>query len=116
MRASPSTSTERERLIADIGDKSAMILRNHGTLALGETVGEAFIRIYFLERACEAQIKALSAGDGNVSNPPQGSPELTAEMGKVGLKMSANLLAWPALLQEGLSARPGLRDLGHTLT
>jgi len=99
--------SERERLIADIGDKHAMILRNHGTLALGETVGEAFIRIYFLERACEAQIKALSAGDGNVSNPPQGSPELTAEMGKVGLKLSANLLAWPALLRKAYRLDPG---------
>jgi ribulose-5-phosphate 4-epimerase/fuculose-1-phosphate aldolase len=99
--------SERERLIADIGDKHAMILRNHGTLALGETVGEAFIRIYFLERACEAQIKVLSAGDGNVSNPPQGSPELTAEMGKVGLKLSANLLAWPALLRKAYRLDPG---------
>jgi len=98
--------SERERLIADIGDKHAMILRNHGTLALGESVGEAFIRIYFLERACEAQIKALSAGEGNVSNPPQGSPELTAEMGKVGLKLSANLLAWPALLRKAYRLDP----------
>jgi ribulose-5-phosphate 4-epimerase/fuculose-1-phosphate aldolase len=97
---------ERERLIADIGDKNAMILRNHGTLAIGENVGEAFIRIYFLERACEAQIKALSAGDGNLSNPPQGSPELTAETGKVGLKMSANLLAWPALLRKAYRLDP----------
>jgi ribulose-5-phosphate 4-epimerase/fuculose-1-phosphate aldolase len=99
--------SERERLIADIGDKHAMILRNHGTLALGDTVGEAFIRIYFLERACEAQIKALAAGDGNLSNPPQGSPELTAEMGKVGLKLSANLLAWPALLRKAYRLDPG---------
>ncbi|MEA3011641.1 MAG: hypothetical protein QOD42_186 [Sphingomonadales bacterium] len=97
---------ERERLIADIGDKGAMILRNHGTLAVGDTVGEAFIRIYFLERACEAQIKALSAGEANLSNPPQGSPELTAEMGKVGLKMAANLLAWPALLRKAYRLDP----------
>ena len=95
---------ERERIIADIGDKSAMILRNHGTLAVGETVGEAFVRIYFLERACEAQIKALSAGELN--NPPQGSPEATAEMGKVGLKLSANMLAWPALLRKAYRLDP----------
>jgi ribulose-5-phosphate 4-epimerase/fuculose-1-phosphate aldolase len=97
---------ERERLIADIGDKNAMILRNHGTLAVGENVGEAFIRIYFLERACEAQIKALSAGHENVSNPPQGTPELSAEMGKVGLKLSANMLAWPALLRKAYRLDP----------
>ena len=97
---------ERERLVADLGDKSAMILRNHGTLALGETVGEAFIKIYFLERACEAQVKALSAGAGNLSNPPQGSPELTAQQGKAGLKVAANLLAWPALLRKAYRLDP----------
>ena len=98
---------ERERLVADLGDKSAMILRNHGTLAIGETIGEAFVKIYFLERACEAQIKALSAGAGNLSNPPQGAPELTAQQGKIGLKMGANLLAWPALLRKAYRLDPG---------
>jgi len=97
---------ERARIIADLGDKSAMILRNHGTLSVGETVGEAFVKIYFLERACEAQIKALSAGHANVSNPPQGSPELTAQMGKASLKMGANLLAWPALLRKAYRLDP----------
>jgi ribulose-5-phosphate 4-epimerase/fuculose-1-phosphate aldolase len=96
---------ERERIIADLGGKSAMILRNHGTLAVGETVGEAFIRLYFLERACEAQILALSAGD-NVNNPPQGSPEVTAEQGKIGLKLAAGVLAWPALLRKAYRLDP----------
>src|SRR5215213_4840995 len=54
---------ERERIVADLGDKGAMLLRNHGTLTVGDTIGEAFLRIYFLERACQAQILALSAGD-----------------------------------------------------
>jgi len=90
---------ERERIIADLGDKNAMLLRNHGTLAVGESVGEAFIRIYFLERACQAQILALSAGD-NLNNPPQGSPEVTAQQGKMGLKLAAAALAWPALLRK----------------
>ena len=90
---------ERERIIADLGQKCAMLLRNHGTLAVGETVGEAFIRIYFLERACQAQILALSAGD-NLNNPPQGAPEVTAQQGKMGLKLAARALAWPALLRK----------------
>src|SRR5919106_1097339 len=97
---------ERERIIADLGTKCAMLLRNHGTLAVGETVGEAFIRIYFLERACEAQIKALTAGD-NVNNPPQGAPEVTARQGKVGLKLAAGALAWPALLRKCYRLDPG---------
>jgi ribulose-5-phosphate 4-epimerase/fuculose-1-phosphate aldolase len=97
---------ERERLVADIGDKGAMLLRNHGTLAVGETVGEAFLKIYFLERACQAQILALSAGEGNLNNPPQGAPEVTAQQGKVGLKMAAGALAWPALLRKAYRLDP----------
>jgi ribulose-5-phosphate 4-epimerase/fuculose-1-phosphate aldolase len=92
--------SERERIIADLGDKGAMLLRNHGTLTVGETVGEAFIKMYFLERACEAQILALSAGTGNLNNPPQGAPEVTAEQGRIGLKLAARALAWPALLRK----------------
>lgn len=53
---------ERERLAADLGDKHLMLLRNHGTLTLGATVGEAFSRTYFLEWACAVQVKALSTG------------------------------------------------------
>lgn len=91
---------ERERLVADLGGKGAMILRNHGTLAVGATVGEAFIKIYFLERACEAQVKALTAGEGRLNNPPQGAPEVTAQQGQAGLKAVAGALAWPALLRK----------------
>lgn len=96
---------ERERIVADLGTRNAMLLRNHGTLAVGETVGEAFIRIYFLERACEAQIYALSAGD-RVNNPPQGTPEIAAEQGAAGLKLAARFLAWPALLRKAYRLDP----------
>jgi ribulose-5-phosphate 4-epimerase/fuculose-1-phosphate aldolase len=98
---------ERERLVADLGDKEAMLLRNHGTLAVGASVGECFIKLYYLERACQAQVMALTAGEGNVNNPPQGSPEVTAEQGKTGLKVIANLLAWPALLRKAYRLDPG---------
>jgi ribulose-5-phosphate 4-epimerase/fuculose-1-phosphate aldolase len=97
---------ERERLVADLGTKNAMILRNHGTLAVGKNVGECFIRLYYLERACQAQIMALSAGD-QLSNPPQGAPELTAQQGAVGLPLAANLLAWPALKRKAYRLDPG---------
>ena len=83
-----------------------MILRNHGTLAVGKTVGECFVRLYFLERACQAQIYALSAGD-NINNPPQGSPELAAEQGTAGIALAANLLAWPALKRKMMRVDPG---------
>jgi ribulose-5-phosphate 4-epimerase/fuculose-1-phosphate aldolase len=89
---------ERERLVQDLGPtKTAMILRNHGTLTVGETVAEAFIKMYFLERACEAQIHALAGGTQLINHPPQGTPEKAAEQGAAGLKVVGNLLAWPAL-------------------
>jgi ribulose-5-phosphate 4-epimerase/fuculose-1-phosphate aldolase len=97
---------ERERLVADLDGKNAMILRNHGTLAVGKNVGECFIRLYYLERACQAQIMALSAGD-KLNNPPQGSPEITAQQGAVGLPLAANFLAWPALKRKAYRLDPG---------
>lgn len=98
---------ERERIIANLGTKSAMIFRNHGTLTLGDTVGEAFLKLYFLERACEAQVLALSAGEANLNNPPQGAPQVAAEQGRASLKVGANLLAWPALLRKAYRLDPG---------
>jgi ribulose-5-phosphate 4-epimerase/fuculose-1-phosphate aldolase len=96
---------ERDRLVANLGDKSAMILRNHGTLAVGKNVGECFVKLYFLERACQAQVMALSAGQ-DVNMPPQGSPEVTAQQGAMGLNVAANLLAWPALKRKAYRLDP----------
>ena len=91
---------ERARLVEDIGTKDAMILRNHGTLTVGKNVGQCFLKMYFLERACEAQIMALSGGVANLYHPPQGAPEKAAGQGKGGLDVVADRLAWPALLRK----------------
>jgi len=69
---------ERERLVADMGTHNAMILRNHGLLAAGRTIPEAFVNIYYLERACQAQIKATSGG-AELIFPPDEVRELTAK-------------------------------------
>ncbi|MGY2053051.1 class II aldolase/adducin family protein [Methylobacterium sp. JK268] len=53
---------ERERLVADLGDKFVMILRNHGLLTCGRTVGEAFRLMHNMERSCRAQLAIQSAG------------------------------------------------------
>lgn len=101
---------ERERLVQDLGTKSAMILRNHGTLTVGETIAEAFIKMYFLERACEAQCLALAGGTALLNHPPQGTPEKAAAQGAMGLKIVGNLLAWPALLRKLDRLDPSFRD------
>lgn len=53
---------EQSRLQANLGDHWVMILRNHGLLACGADVPDAFDRLYYLERACQAQIGALAGG------------------------------------------------------
>lgn len=66
---------ERERLAADLGDKSQLLLRNHGTLALGRTAAIAWNRIYGLEKAATAQIRALTAGRDGVLIAPEAAQE-----------------------------------------
>ena len=53
---------ERQRLQANLGDNQAMLLRNHGLLATGRSVPEAFLRLWRLERACQIQVDAAAAG------------------------------------------------------
>jgi ribulose-5-phosphate 4-epimerase/fuculose-1-phosphate aldolase len=53
---------EKERLVRDIGDKRAVILRNHGLLAWGPSVAQAFLTLWTLQRACDVQIAASAAG------------------------------------------------------
>jgi ribulose-5-phosphate 4-epimerase/fuculose-1-phosphate aldolase len=57
---------ERGRLLDNLGEAQAMMLRNHGLLTTGRTVPEAFLRLYRLERACQVQLDAAAAGTLNV--------------------------------------------------
>jgi ribulose-5-phosphate 4-epimerase/fuculose-1-phosphate aldolase len=57
---------ERGRLLKNLGDNQAMMLRNHGILTTGRTVPEAFLRLYRLERACQIQLDAAAAGPLNL--------------------------------------------------
>ena len=98
---------ERERLIADISDKKLMMLRNHGTLSVGENCGMAFMGIYFLERACTAQVRALS---GEPNMPSQAALETTKEQSESLFKPGVEKLAWPALLRKLDRLDPSFRD------
>lgn len=66
---------EKPRLVDDLGVCKAMILRNHGTLTIGETVAEAFFHMYNLERACRVQVLAQAGGQAEVKAIP---PEIVA--------------------------------------
>jgi ribulose-5-phosphate 4-epimerase/fuculose-1-phosphate aldolase len=101
---------ERERMGADLGAvNTAMILRNHGTLTVGATVAEAFVTMYYLERACDVQVKALSAGANGLNNPPQGTPQKVHGQTEQ-LPMLTEKLAWPALLRKLDRIDPSYRN------
>ncbi len=87
---------ERERLAADLGDKDVMIMRNHGLLTCGETVAQAFVRMYRLERACQVQLAAQATGSPLVV-PPDGVRTVSRERSDVFLKAEG---------EEGYSRNP----------
>ena len=68
---------ERDRLVRDLGDNNAMILRHHGLLTAGRTVGDAFYEMYYLEQACRLQVAATQGGQ-KVVVPPGSVAEHTA--------------------------------------
>ena len=56
------SSDERQRFLADFGDKHIMVLRNHGLFIIGRTIAEAFIATYRMERACAMQLAFQQSG------------------------------------------------------
>lgn len=90
---------ERPRLVADMGDADYLILRNHGTLAAGRSVAEAFWRIYNLERACEMQVAAL-AGARPLTTPGEAIQDVTREQGGADQQFIADDYLWPALMRK----------------
>ena len=98
---------ERPRLVADLGNKNAMLLRNHGTLTVGPTIPEAFMTMYFLERACATQVAAL-AGNPPLHWPRPEVAELVRRQAAAGGGGAARL-AWPGLLRLLDAKDPGYR-------
>jgi len=97
---------ERERLVADLGGKSLMMLRNHGTLAVGGTAAEAWFGLWHLERACKMQVMALSAGRDGVLIAPQAAQDEVAKVVAGGFA-SMSSLPWPGLLRRLDRLSPG---------
>ena len=106
-----TNEAERARLVADLGEKPLMLLRNHGTLSVGESIAEAFMQMYFLEWACTVQVRTLGTGrnihraDENVVKATGAAMNAKADSGQF-----ARELMWPALLRKIDRSNPGYRD------
>ena len=98
---------EQKRLVKDLGSHVAMILRNHGLLAVGATIPEAFITMYWLDRACQAQVYAMNT---KLSMPAPETVRLTNDRYKPGQRRKIGELEWAGLLRLLERRYPGFRD------
>ncbi len=107
---------ERRRLVADLGDNDVMILRNHGLLAVGRTVAEAFVNMQRLERACQTQLLAMSAGSPLVSLATDLVDKTFQQLRQAptpaadGRRLPHGEREWPALLRKLDRIDPSYRD------
>lgn len=120
---------ERDRLVADLGARNAMILRNHGLLACGQSIPQAFNVIYWLENACRIQVdalgcnrplrvppgavvagtaEALSGTEITLDNERETNPHLKRDAQQAGT--GYGLLEWPALLRMLDRIDPSFRE------
>ncbi len=95
---------EKDRLVNDLGTASLMLLRNHGTLAVGKTAADCWTGMFYLERACKQQVMALSAGREHVLIAPVASQVEVAGQVSRGI---GGALAWPGCLRRLDRENPG---------
>ncbi len=89
---------EKPRLVADLGNKNYLMLRNHGLLTVGRTIADAFQAMYFFEAACTIQIRAQSGG-GELIPIPQQIIDGAIAQARAATKSLGGMLAWPGLLR-----------------
>ena len=100
---------ERSRLVHDLGDRPAMILRNHGLLVAAVSVPQAFSILHHLEKAAQAQLLAMATG-AELSRPPEAVSLQTAAQGFGAQDAPFGEVEWPALLRRLDRLDPGYRD------
>jgi ribulose-5-phosphate 4-epimerase/fuculose-1-phosphate aldolase len=90
---------EKASLLEDLGTSEALILRNHGALVLGRTIGEAFNWMHRIELSCHSQLAAMACNTPLVQ-PPQDVLEATWNNYQRGTRRPYGLMEWPALLRK----------------
>lgn len=91
---------EKARLQSHLGSTRHMILRNHGLLTVGRTIGDAFVAMYSLQRACEIQLLAQAGGNAQLINIPQAVLDTVPEYLRLVTRGAGAGIVWPALLRK----------------
>ena len=97
---------EKPRLVADLGDKSFLMLRNHGLLTVGRTVADAFLAMYTFETVCTIQVRAMAGGSPLVEVDPRIISTARAQAAEA-TKGLGSQLTWPGLLRRLARRSPG---------
>jgi ribulose-5-phosphate 4-epimerase/fuculose-1-phosphate aldolase len=90
---------EKPRLVGDLGDKTFLMLRNHGLLTVADSVPDAFLFMYLFESACTIQVRAQAGGGELVRIDPRIIAGAQAQARQV-TRNAGGALAWPALLRQ----------------
>ena len=90
---------EKPRLVRDLGDKTFLMLRNHGLLTAAETVADAFVFMYVFEAACTIQVRAQAGGGELVPVDPRIVAGARAAVKQV-TRGAGGGIAWPGLLRK----------------
>ncbi len=90
---------EKPRLVADLGQNSFLILRNHGLLTAAPSIPDAFLAIFTLQRACEIQVMA-QAGGGTLIPIPQPILDRARAQSAQVTRGLGGALAWPGVLRK----------------
>ena len=101
---------EKPRLVADMGDKTYLMLRNHGLLTVGESISDAFLAMYFFEASCMIQLRAQAGGGELIPIDPRIIGGAKAAAKQVTQGKGAGALAWPGLLRKLDRIDPSYRD------
>jgi ribulose-5-phosphate 4-epimerase/fuculose-1-phosphate aldolase len=105
--AADDNLSERERLVRDLGPKPCMILRHHGLLTVGRSVGEAFYWMHYLEQSCRIQLAATQGGAA-VDIPPREVVERARDQFTEG--PTKGWLPWQALKRKLDREQPDYKD------
>ncbi|QYJ78329.1 class II aldolase/adducin family protein [Shewanella acanthi] len=99
---------EKPRLVRDLGDKSFLMLRNHGLLTAASTIADAFVNMYFFEATCMIQVRAQAGGELTTVHPA--IIETAQAQAAQVTRNIGGALAWPALLRKLDRVNPGYAD------
>ena len=97
---------EIKRLQDNLGNANFMLLRNHGALTMGVTIGDAFMHMYDLLRACEIQVKMQNSSDDLIRVDQSIIDGIKAQANIVHTGQTGGQKAWPAMMRRVKRAYP----------